>query len=1634
MKHIIALAISRQSLAVWMPIAAAFALFAALLTGGDVGRVQAQTETAPPQDNQIHVSVTQKSIPEDWPAEQETDIIVSFSVFDPDSLYLQFTLQDSEDSDMFELVAHPADDEGYHVFDLKLKENQQLDYETQDFYVIDALITGEFGPVAEFLIQLTITDLEEPIDCVQRLGNRPQMNNSWDTRCLSDKPTAHGSTTRYARFYTFSLEEAADVAITLTSSEDTYLYLMQGFGRNKEVVALNDNYRTSNNSRIEAMPLDAGDYTIEATTYYGERLGDFVLYVDIGTIMPFPTPGTPAPTATATPEPTPIPTPTSTPDTPESTPQPSPEPTATVPLPTPSPECTLSIDDYDEIIGIWDDTCLSVKPTAHGSSNRYARFYTFTLQEPSGVTISLTSYRDTFLYLMSGLVRDGEVIAENDNFGVSSDSLIQIDLDPGEYTIEATTYYAEHGGQFTLAIERLVLPPEPDVPSECGTGIVVANPSTEPNLVADCKVLLKAKEGLAGSELLNWSPDIPMDYWNGIIIGGPQRRVTTLNLDGMELYGSIPVEFGELIGLERLSLSGNRFSGEIPPELGDLRNLTELSLSDNLLSGQIPIELAKLQELTTLSLSENQLSGGIPSILGSLTDLETLQLQDNALTGGIPSRIMDLSNLTELRLSGNFLTGCIHPDLQSVETNDLSQLGLLPCLLGVCSTASAVANPDANRDLVLDCEALLTARDKLEAEQILNWSADIPIENWDGVVVGGSPRRVTQLSIHNGHLQGRHIPPELGRLAGLTLLRLENNQLTGQIPQELGSLVNLEILLLSKNELSGQIPPAIGKLSELSALNLSDNQLSGDIPPEIGGLSSLQTLRLDNNELGGAIPAEMGLLRNLESLYLSNNKISGSIPPEFGDLSALETLMMEYNLLSGEIPPELGSLTNLRTLSLSQNRLGGEIPAQLAANPNLENLFLRENQFSGCIPTELLRVPVNDLIALGLTFCGEGECSTGTAVADPNTNIGLVSDCNSLLAALDKIAVSEVAQASLNWSAEVPIENWDGVVIDDSLMRVTELDISGRGMDGVIPPELGSLTNLKALSLSDNQLNGEVPAQLVRLANLEELRLANNQLTGEIPEELARLSNLSKLYLAGNQLTGCVPDELDDVAENDIAMLGLLFCEKVFCDSGLAFENPEANPDLVQDCETLLLIRDQLAGSAELNWSARVPITTWDGVTVDVSTNRVVQLDLSQPMMSQDETEPIILNGEIPPALGSLSALEVLALSGNELSGQIPAELANLSNLKKLLLDDNMLTGFIAYELSVLTNLEELRLSGNQFIGCVPSDWRDVPTNDLNQLGLDFCITEQCSNGIVVDEPDANPGLVSDCSALLTARDKIRGSVYLNWSDNTPIQDWYGVIVSGTPKRVTELRMSQFGMNGEIPSELGMLSKLEDLYLTRNLLAGAIPPELGSLSNLEGLYLSRNRLTGAIPQELGSLSNLQYLYLQDNRLDGAIPGILGNLTALQTLNLSENELSGSIPAELGGLSNLQYLYLHYNRLIGAIPPELSNLTALRHLQLTRNRLTGTIPTELISLVELRTLRLSDNQLTGNIPPELGSLSKLAQLYLSKNQLTGQIPQEFNNLTGLIDLYISGNSLTGCIPENLQGITSDLHLLNLPFCR
>ena len=91
----------------------------------------------------------------------------------------------------------------------------------------------------------------EPTDgCVVTLAGSATVEGTWDDSCLSDRPALQGDGERYARFYNFTLNSSAAVTVTLTSEQDTSLYLAA-----EGVEHENDDESSSNtNSRLEVQP------------------------------------------------------------------------------------------------------------------------------------------------------------------------------------------------------------------------------------------------------------------------------------------------------------------------------------------------------------------------------------------------------------------------------------------------------------------------------------------------------------------------------------------------------------------------------------------------------------------------------------------------------------------------------------------------------------------------------------------------------------------------------------------------------------------------------------------------------------------------------------------------------------------------------------------------------------------------------------------------------------------------------------------------------------------------------------------------------------------------------------------------------------------------------------------------------------------------------------------------------------------------------------------------------------------------------------------------------------------------------------------------------------------------------------
>ncbi|NNE69761.1 MAG: PKD domain-containing protein [Rhodothermales bacterium] len=323
------------------------------------------------------------------------------------------------------------------------------------------------------------------------------------------------------------------------------------------------------------------------------------------------------------------------------------------------------------------------------------------------------------------------------------------------------------------------------------------------------------------------------------------------------------------------------------------------------------------------------------------------------------------------------------------------------------------------------------------------------------------------------------------------------------------------------------------------------------------------------------------------------------------------------------------------------------------------------------------------------------------------------------------------------------------------------------------------------------------------------------------------------------------------------------------------------------------------------NWNKETgwlngPVSSWGFLTVEA--NRVTILGLEQ----------LGLTGTLPPEIGDLSELRLLALGFNQITGPLPDEIGNLSKLQKLYIHRNEFSGPIPSSIGRLTELEEFVFWGNQLT--------ELP----EEIGNLYRLTSL--NGFE-NKLTAIPMRIGD---LINLESIILGSN---------------------------------SFTGGIPATIGNLTKLKELSVEYcPTLTGPIPASIGNLVNLEKLYLYNSGITGPLPDEIGDLVSLERIDISGANLSGPIPASIGGLENLWTINLSNNGLTGSIPGTIGDMPALTELLVWANQLSGTIPANLTNAPELGFLQLNDNQLEGAVPEALTTMEKLYRLNIKNNNI------------------------------------------------------------------------
>ncbi|CAL2247304.1 unnamed protein product [Prunus armeniaca] len=245
----------------------------------------------------------------------------------------------------------------------------------------------------------------------------------------------------------------------------------------------------------------------------------------------------------------------------------------------------------------------------------------------------------------------------------------------------------------------------------------------------------------------------------------------------------------------------------------------------------------------------------------------------------------------------------------------------------------------------------------------------------------------------------------------------------------------------------------------------------------------------------------------------------------------------------------------------------------------------------------------------------------------------------------------------------------------------------------------------------------------------------------------------------------------------------------------------------------------------------------------------------------------------------------------------------------------------------------------------------------------------------------------------------------------------YNAVVSGFQIETT---------SGEVPLNLGKLSKLKFVTLDFNNLEGALPPSLMNCTNLVELRLGSNNLEGDISMlDFSRLSQLTKLDQRKNNFTGTVPRNIYSCRSLKAIGLFGNHLEGQIEAEILSLKFLSFLSLGYNRftnLTGAMKI-LMSCKSLHALLLSGSFVGEGMPSDddmvdFLGFQNLRLLSLANSDLIGKIPLWLSKLKNLEILALGSNQITGPIPSWLGTLPRLFSISLLDNRISGEFPKQL----------------
>ena len=932
--------------------------------------------------------------------------------------------------------------------------------------------------------------------------------------------------------------------------------------------------------------------------------------------------------------------------------------------------------------------------------------------------------------------------------------------------------------------------------------------------------------------------------------------VSTNNLHEGGWYG-ISIENGHITGLD---LNNNyNVSGVIPASIGDLKYLKNLSLyggnySKDLSTTDLGV-LSELESLEFLDLRYTKLKGALPESWGKLKKLKTVYLDSNAITA-LPEAFGGMESLVTANLSYNQIKAI------PVSAGNLTSLVTLnmynnqvEVLIKDLEKITTLRTLNLSYNKVSDIKGLLSNQVSLEitsqnisVENFLYEGVDVKVSNlpnsmlYNRALNDFSAQRPFRLFI-NGNQVGNTlrvagdgtitIPADyLASLrTGDELYLYQDYDNAGQssydsrvyftnvkVDQPKVSDIEYQALVDFYNAMNGA---SWNNKWNVSTNNLHEGAWYG-VSIQNGHVTGLN---LNNNyNVSGAIPASFGNLKYLKNLSLYGGNYSKDLSTTdlnvISGLEALEVLDLRYTKLKGKITSSWSKLQSLKTIYLNNNNIEDADEA-LVHLPLLKTVDFSYQTIT--IPT--IEVGANELV-INLPVMSTFLFNTNGGVINNKNYFTLyingVNKTSNYSNAEGKLVFKDIALYGIKLTDQIRIVQNDGTAQQTSInytqvvfgkpltdeefeilkkiynstngaQWTQKWDISQNKLHEVSWYGVGTKEgHVVSLSLAANNLSGALPAELSNLTYLETLNLQSNAIEGSLPADLGKLTNLKTLNVQSNKFSGTIP-----------VLYGISGLKK-FSISGNLYKG--TIPGHLNEFENI--------------------------EQIDLSNNGFDSLE--KPFTYNTANVYVNLRGQV------IAKDEYLYLKGDEINVDIPAIASyndaaqDYSGKYQFELQANN------FKISEATAVDNAITFPNISVSSIPAGakitiWQKNGTSQGTYLQF---------KGIA--DGSETPLITAEYNALVAFFQSAGGTGWKEpWdisSNNLHEKKWKGVTTNDG--HVVSINLPDNNLTGNISSELGKFTELQNLNLTRNKLTGSIPESVSKITKLKTVDLSENALTG----------------------------------------------------------------------------------------------------------------------------------------------------------------------------------------------